>query len=93
MRSTYREVHAGHAIEDGEDVGVGQLAEAEVETGGEEEHEAVQVEEERGPRGRLVLGDGRDDGDVVLGVGGVKERVEPAGPGRNVCSRDNVKDV
>lgn len=48
----------------------------------------MQVEEERGPRGRLVLGDGRDDGDVVLGVGGVKERVEPAGPGRNVCSRD-----
>ena len=30
-----------------------------------------------------MLGDGGDDGDVVLGVGGVQQRVETTGPGSN----------
>lgn len=44
---------------------------------GEGAHQHVQVEEERRPRGRLVLRDRRDDRDVDLGVARVPERVEP----------------
>ena len=80
---TYREINRSDAVENDEDVVVGEILEAVVHAGGEEEGEDLQVEVEGGPRGRLVLGHGGDDGDVVLGVGGVEERVEPAGPGRD----------
>ena len=56
---------------------VGEILEAVVHAGGEEEGQDLQVEVEGGPRGRLVLGHGGDDGDVVLGVGGVEQGVEP----------------
>ena len=54
-----------------------EILEAVVHAGGEEEGEDLQVEVEGRPRGRLVLGHRGDDGDVVLGVGGVEQGVEP----------------
>lgn len=51
---------------------------------GEHEDQQLQVKVVRGPGGGLVLGHGGDDGDVVLGVGRVQERVEAAGPRRNL---------
>ena len=60
---------------------VGEPGEAVVEAGGEEESEDLQVEVEGRPRRGLVFGDGGDDGDVVLGVRGVEQGVEAAGPG------------
>ena len=56
---------------------VSELREAVVESCREEKGEDLEVEVEGGPRGRLVLRDGGDDRDVVLGVGGVQEGVEP----------------
>lgn len=41
------EVDAGNAVENGEDVAVRQLLEAEVDTSGEHEDQEVQVKEER----------------------------------------------
>lgn len=60
-----------------------ELAEGHVDTGGEEPDEHVQVEEEGGPSGRLVLGNGSDDGDVDLGVARVPEGVEASAPWSN----------
>ena len=74
---SYRKINRGDSVEDDEDVVVGEVLEAVVHSGGEEEGEDLQVEVEGGPRGRLVLRDGGDDRDVVLGVGGVQEGVEP----------------
>ena len=56
---------------------VGEILEAVVHAGGEEEGQDLQVEVEGRPRGRLVLRHGGDDGYVVLGVGRVEEGVEP----------------
>eukprot|EP00053_Salpingoeca_punica_P010929 m.97584 g.97584 ORF g.97584 m.97584 type:complete len:573 (+) comp15536_c0_seq2:800-2518(+) len=79
------EVDAGDAVEDDEDVLVGEAAEAEVEADRHHHDHEVQVKVVRGPGRGLVLGDRGDDGDVVLGVGGVQHRVEAAGPGRNLA--------
>lgn len=43
---------------------VTEVAEAQEDTGREEEDEEIEIHEECGPSGRLVLGDGGDDGDV-----------------------------
>ena len=43
----------------------------------------MQVEEEREPGSRLVLGDGRDNRDVDLGVARVPEGVEASAPWGN----------
>jgi hypothetical protein len=45
---------------------VAQLAEAHDDTRGEDEDEHLQVHEEGWPGGRLVLGDGGDNGDVPV---------------------------
>ena len=47
----------------------------------------LEVKVERGPGGRLVLADGGDDGNVVLGIGRVEEGVEPAGPGGDLWEK------
>ena len=65
---------------------VPQLLEQEEQAGGEQEREAVQVEEVRAPCRRLVLGHGRNDRDVLLGVRRVPQRVEAACPRRDVAS-------
>ena len=74
---SYRKINGCDAVEDDEDVVVGEVLEAVVHSGREEEGEDLEVEVEGGPRGRLVLRDGGDDRDVVLGVGRVQEGVEP----------------
>ena len=74
---SYRKINGCDSVEDDEDVVVCEVLEAVVHSGGEEEGEDLEVEVEGGPRGRLVLRHGGDDRDVVLGVGGVQERVEP----------------
>ena len=51
---------------------------------GEHEDQQLQVKVVGGPGGGLVLRDGGDDGDVVLGVGGVQQRVEATRPGRDL---------
>ena len=50
----------------------------------EHEDQQLQVKVVGGPGGGLVLRDRGDDGDVVLGVGGVEQRVEAARPGRDL---------
>ncbi len=74
------EVDAGHAVHDDEDVLLGQVLEAVVNADGEHCHEELQIEIERAPAGRLVFADWGNDWDVVLGVWGVQQRVESAGP-------------
>lgn len=83
---SYREVDTGNTVKNGEDVGIGKIAEAEIQAGGKQEDQAVQVEEIRSPSCRLMLRYGSNDGNVVLGVGGIEKGVEPAGPGRDVCA-------
>lgn len=78
--SAYCKVNTGDTIHNDEDVGVCELHEAVVQPDGEEEHEQLQIEVEGAPRGRLVLRDGGDDGDVVLGIGWVQQRVETTRP-------------
>jgi len=46
LEDTYREIYASHSIQNGEDIGIIKLPEAEIKTSREEEHEAVQIEEE-----------------------------------------------
>jgi hypothetical protein len=58
-----------------------------VEAGGRGEDEEVEVEEVGGPGGGLVLGDGGDDGDEALGVGGVQQRPETTRPGVELACR------
>lgn len=41
----------------------------------------MEIEEVGGPSSRLMLRNGGNDGDVVLGISGVEERVETTGPG------------
>ena len=84
------EVTGEHSVDDNEDLLVGQSAEAQVDTSGEEPDHHVEIEEESGPCGRLVLGDRGDDRNVNLGVSGIPERVETASPGRN-DTRDGQK--
>lgn len=50
-------------VDDDEDVSVGELLEAEENPGREDEDEHLEVEEERWPRGWLMLRDGRNNGD------------------------------
>lgn len=64
-----------------------EILEAQVDTSGEEPDEEVQVEEKRGPGGRLVLRDGSNDGNVNLGIAGIPQRVETSAPGSNVAQR------
>ena len=52
----------------------------------EHEDEDLQVEVEGAPRRWLVLRHGRDDRDVVLRVRRVEQRVEAAGPRRDLCA-------
>lgn len=47
---------------------VPKLAEAEPDTGREEEDQHLQIEEERGPRGRLMLRYGGDDGNCARSI-------------------------
>ena len=74
------EVGGHECVDDDEDVLVAQRAKAHEDARGEEEDEHLLVHEERRPGGRLVLGHGRDDGDVLLRVAGVPEGVEAARP-------------
>ena len=79
--NTHCKVNTENTIEYDEDVLISEVFEAVVEAHGEEEHHQLEVEVEGGPGGGLVLRHGGDDGDVVLGVRGVQQRVEPARPG------------
>ena len=80
---THSKVDRGDSIQDDEDVVVRESGKAVVDPSREEHGEDLKVEEEGGPGRGLVLGDGGDDGDVVLGVRGVKQRVEATGPWGN----------
>lgn len=62
---------------------VSQLLEDEVDTSREEPDEHLGVKEESRPGSRLVLGDRGNNGNVDLGVAGIPEGVESAGPGSN----------
>lgn len=52
------------AVDDHEDGGIGRPLVEEPQSHGGERYEDVEVEVEGGPGCRLVLGDGRDNGDV-----------------------------
>ena len=51
----------------------------------EHEDQQLQVKVVGGPGGGLVLRDRGDDGDVVLGVGGVQQGVEATRPWRDLA--------
>lgn len=53
----------------------------------------MKVEEERGPRGWLVLGDRGDDGNMLLGVGWVEEVVEAARPRGDIADHVGQDEV
>ena len=75
------EVTGKYSVDNNEDLLVSQLGEAHVDTGREQPDHHAQVEEESGPGGRLVFGDGGDDGNVDLRVPSIPERVETTSPG------------
>ena len=85
MQLTYSKVDRSDTIHDDEDVGVCELGKAIVQSDWEEEHEQLQIKVEGGPGGGLMLRNRGDDGDVVLGVGGVKQGVETTSPGSNLA--------
>lgn len=60
-----------------------QVAEAHVDTGGEEPDQEVQIEEECRPSGRLVLRHGRNDRNMNLGIACIPQGVKAAAPGSN----------
>eukprot|EP01136_Pigoraptor_vietnamica_P013960 Opistho-1_new@55558 len=76
-------VRRSRGVEDDESTLVVHVLRAQPHAGGEGDEEKVEVEHKGRPRGRLVLGHGRDDGDVDLGVPSVPQRVVAARPRRN----------
>ena len=78
-------VDAGDTVQHDKDVGIVELREAEVQSDREHEHQELQVKVERRPRGWLMLTNGGNDGDVVLGVRGIQEGVEAASPRGNLA--------
>lgn len=87
------EVAAEQGVYNNEDMLILQIAEAEVDTSGEQPDEHVQVEEEGGPGGGLMLRNGCDDGNVDLGVACIPERVESTTPRRNVSERGESNET
>mmetsp|Transcript_1944 Transcript_1944/g.6985 ORF Transcript_1944/g.6985 Transcript_1944/m.6985 type:complete len:339 (-) Transcript_1944:665-1681(-) len=81
-----RKVHRSDSIEDEEDVSVRQVLEAVVQACREEEHQRVEVEKERRPGGRLVLRHRSNDGNMLLGIRGVQQRIEAASEVAEVAS-------
>lgn len=77
------EVTGKHRVDDDKDVLILEIAEAHVDTSREEPDQEVQIKEEGGPSGGLVLGDGGNDRDVDLGIAGVPQRVETTAPRGN----------
>ena len=75
------EVDGRHGVQHNEDALVVDVLDDVPQANGERQHQDVQVEEEREPRGRLVLRNGCDDRNVDLGVARVPQRVEAARPG------------
>ena len=68
------------------------MVEAVVETHGDEDHQVLQVEEVGGPGGGLMLTYRGDDGDVLLGVGGVEKghgTTTPSGSASNSNENEN----
>lgn len=61
--------------------------EAKVEPRGRGKDQQVHVKHIGGPCGRLVLRDRGNDGDVLLGISGVKQRPEAARPGGHLACR------
>ena len=68
-----RKVGTQDGVDDDKDVLIPKLPEAQVDTGGEEEDEHLQVEEEGWPRGRLVFRDRGDDGDCQAKASDVED--------------------
>lgn len=77
------EITGEDRVDHNKDMLVLQFAEAKVDTSREKPDQEVQVKEERGPSSRLVLGNGRNDGNMDLSVVGVPKGVEPAAPWRD----------
>lgn len=71
-----REVDRAHGVQDDENPLVVDILDAVPETGGKDAGQDVEIEEEGEPGGGLMLGDGRDDRDVDLGVSRVPKGVE-----------------
>jgi hypothetical protein len=85
-------VAAEQSVDDNEDMFVGKLLEAEIDTSGKEPDQHVEVEEESRPGGRLVLGHGGNDRNVDLGIASVPQGVETAAPwGDDACAGGNDK--
>ena len=81
-----REVPRDRAVENQEDVAVADLLEEEVDTDGSQRHHDLEIEEEGGPCGGLMLGDRCDNGNVFRGVSGIQKRegaTRPASDARN----------
>lgn len=81
-----REVPRDRAVENQEDVAVADLLEEEVDADGSQRHHDLEIEEEGGPCGGLMLRDRCDNGNVLRGVGGVQKRegtARPASDARN----------
>jgi hypothetical protein len=79
------------SVDDNKDLLILEVAEAHVDTGREQPDQQVQIEEEGGPGGRLMLRDGCNDGNVNLCVSSIPERVETSAPGSN-DSREGEKN-
>ena len=67
LNNTHGKIDAENTVQDDEDIGIVEVLEAVIKADREHEDHEVQVEVEGGPSRGLVLRDGRDDGNVVLG--------------------------
>ena len=77
---THRKIDAGYAVHNHEYILLCEFIETVVHAHWEHDDEQVEIKIEGGPGCRLVFWHWGYDWDVVLGIGGVQERVESAGP-------------
>lgn len=75
-----REVPRNSAVEDQEDTAVADFLEEQIDSNGSERNHDLEIQEEGGPRGRLVLRHRGNDRNVFGGVGRVQQRQRPACP-------------
>jgi hypothetical protein len=85
VEEQYRKVNTRCSIENREHSSIVELLETVVETGRNQEHQKVQIKEERRPGGGLMLGHRGNDWNMNLGVGRVEQRVESTGEWRDVA--------
>jgi len=84
---TYSKINACDTIHDDEDVGICELVKAVIQANGKHEHHELQIKVKRRPCCRLMFRNGCNDGNVVLSIRWIQQRVEATSPGRDFTGK------